>query len=78
MYVVVFEFCIQLSIHRDYIFEAGYITNWTEGTYKWPDRTCDPTTSFGQCNTNDQTDVDARATAVCALNGYKNIKLFYV
>jgi hypothetical protein len=49
---------------------SASITKWSEGTANWPDEACNPNSSFGNCNTNDQGHADAWATAVCQLNGY--------
>ena len=38
----------------------------------WPDQACNPTNSFGFCNTNAQNHADAWATAVCKNNGYSS------
>lgn len=46
------------------------LTKWSEGSQNWPDEACNPTFSFGGCNTNAQDHADAWATAVCMLNGY--------
>lgn len=48
------------------------LTKWSEGTQAWPDEACNPTFSFGGCNTNAQADADAWATAVCKNNGYSS------
>ena len=50
--------------------DSESITLWTQGTDSWPDQACNPTNSFGQCDTNDQTHADEWATFVCQLNGY--------
>lgn len=46
------------------------ITRWSDGTMAWPDEACNPTNSFGSCNTNAQNHADAWATWVCQQNGY--------
>jgi hypothetical protein len=46
------------------------ITKWSEGTKDWPDNACNPTNSFGMCNTNDQKAADAWASYVCKKNGF--------
>jgi hypothetical protein len=30
------------------------LTKWSEGSEAWPDQACNPTNSFGGCNTNAQ------------------------
>jgi len=46
------------------------LTMWSLGTAAWPDEACNPTNSFGHCDTNDQAHADAWATAVCVNNGW--------
>jgi hypothetical protein len=46
------------------------LTKFSEGSQQWPDDACNPTTSFGVCDTNDQTHADAWASAVCQNNGW--------
>jgi cysteine-rich repeat protein len=50
--------------------QIATLTKWSEGTNQWPDEACNPTYSFGGCNTNAQDHADAWATAVCQKNGY--------
>ena len=50
--------------------DSDSITLWSQGTNLWPDQACNSITSFGMCNTNDQSHADAWATYVCQLNGY--------
>jgi hypothetical protein len=52
--------------------KGGSITRWSDGTNAWPDEACNPTNSFGSCNTNAQNHADAWATAVCQGNGYSS------
>ena len=46
------------------------ITKFSEGTKTWPDDACNPLTSFGQCDTNDQTAANVWATQVCRDAGW--------
>jgi hypothetical protein len=48
------------------------ITRWSAGTNTWPDQACNPTNSFGDCDTNAQDHADAWATAVCQANGWSS------
>jgi hypothetical protein len=38
----------------------------------WPDEACNPTNSFGNCNTDAQNQADAWAAAVCVGNGFSS------
>ncbi len=46
------------------------LTLWSQGTATWPDQACNPTNTFGNCTTNDQSHADAWATSVCVANGW--------
>ena len=46
------------------------LTKFSEGTNQWPDDACNPTNSFGQCDTNDPNHANAWASAVCQNNGW--------
>ena len=46
------------------------LTMYSLGTPEWPDEACNPTNSFGFCNTNAQNHADAWADAVCTNNGW--------
>jgi hypothetical protein len=48
------------------------LTRWSAGTNSWPDEACNPTNSFGSCNTNAQDHADAWATEVCQANGWSS------
>jgi hypothetical protein len=43
---------------------------WSKGTGQWPDNACNPTNSFGRCNSNDQKQADEWAKYVCEKNGF--------
>lgn len=46
------------------------LTLFSQGTQEWPDQACNPTNSFGGCNTNAQDHADAWATWVCQNNNW--------
>jgi len=46
------------------------LVKWSEGTNAWPDQSCNPELSFGNCNTNACDHANAWAQYVCASNGY--------
>ena len=50
--------------------KGASLTRWSDGTNAWPDQACNPTNSFGGCNTNAQNHADAWATWVCQQNGF--------
>lgn len=52
--------------------DVGMMTRWSDGTDAWPDQACNPTNSFGGCDTNAQNHADAWATEVCKKNGYSS------
>ena len=49
---------------------ASVLTRFSEGSSRWPDQACNPTNSFGGCDTNAQDHADAWATFVCQQNGW--------
>ena len=46
------------------------LLKWSEGTEAWPDESCNPNFSFGDCDTNSCDDANAWAQVVCENNGY--------
>jgi hypothetical protein len=51
---------------------ASSLTKFSEGTSQWPDDACNPTNSFGECDTNDPNHANAWASAVCQNNGWSS------
>lgn len=43
---------------------------WSEGTSAWPDESCNPDESFGDCDTNSCDHANAWAQSVCEANGF--------